>query len=106
MPLTTCSHCGEAIDARPYNATETMFDWQCPACGEPVVIDGTAREQQRQREARRELTEQIQAFADELDRPGVAPPPLSVEELQLRLEEILEDVNAELERRGTARERE
>ncbi|WP_251344600.1 hypothetical protein [Haloplanus halophilus] len=101
MPITTCSHCGETVDAHRYDSTETMFDWQCPACGEPISIDGNAREQLRQRESRRELTEGIIAFADELQTDGVEPPPLSVEQLQTRLEDILADVNKELDRRNS-----
>lgn len=101
MPSTKCSHCGETVDAHRYDASETMFDWQCPACGEPVSIDGNAREQLRQREARQELTEEIIEFADELQTGGVEPPPLSAEQLQTRLEELLADVNNELDRRDS-----
>jgi predicted RNA-binding Zn-ribbon protein involved in translation (DUF1610 family) len=95
-----CSHCGEEVDARRYDSSDTMFDWQCPACGKPISIDGNAREQIHRREARRDLTEDIIALADELHTGGAEPPPLSVEQLQTRLGEILSDVNEELDRRN------
>jgi len=73
-----------------------MFDWQCPNCGQEVLIDGNATEQQRQREARERITEQIQDLAAELDTPSYEPAPYSVDELKDRLEDILEDIEAEL----------
>lgn len=99
MPTIDCSHCGEEIAARPLDQSDTMFDWQCPNCGGEVLIDGNATEQQRQREARERITEQIQDLAAELDTPSYEPAPYSVEELKERVEDILEDIETELNQR-------
>jgi hypothetical protein len=76
-----------------------MFDWQCPDCGRAVLIDGNAKEQRRQREAREQVAEQIQEFADELDTPGYQPSPYSIEEMRDRLESILNSIDEELDQR-------
>lgn len=76
-----------------------MFDWQCPNCGQAVVLNGSAKEQERRREAREDISDQIQDLAAELDTPSYQPSPYSVEELQDRFESILDDVNNELQRR-------
>jgi DNA-directed RNA polymerase subunit RPC12/RpoP len=99
METTECSHCEKLVEPHPFDGTDSMFDWQCPNCGQKVLLDGNAKEQQRQRQARREITERIQNLATEIDSPGYAPPPYSVEELKQELESILDDVNEELKRR-------
>jgi hypothetical protein len=76
-----------------------MFDWVCPNCGQGVLIDGNAKEKKRQREAREQITNQIQEFAAELETPGYEPAPYSVEELRDRLEDILGDIEDELNQR-------
>jgi len=99
MPTTECSFCSEHIDARPWNESDTMFDWQCPDCGRPVLIDGNAKEKRRQRQVREQISNQIQEFADELDTPGYEPAPYSVEQMRDRLELILDSIDEELDQR-------
>lgn len=101
MPTTECSHCGNQIDAVPVNAHDYMFEWKCPACDEPVVIDGSAKEQKRRRDERERISEQIQELSEELDTPGYQPAPYPVEELKERLESILEEVDREIDRRNS-----
>jgi hypothetical protein len=78
-----------------------MFDWQCPRCDEPVVLDGSAEEQQRRRQARERISEQIRDLGDELDTPSYQPSPYSVEELRERLESILDEIESETDRRNS-----
>ena len=99
MPTTECSHCGERIDVVPLQESDTMFDWRCPNCGQPVVLDGSAKEQRRQRQARERFSEQIQDLAAELDTPSYEPSPYSVTELKEELETLLEEIDDELDRR-------
>jgi DNA-directed RNA polymerase subunit RPC12/RpoP len=99
MPTTTCSHCHKQIDALPLDETDTMVDWQCPNCGHSVLMDGNAKEQQRQQEAREQITEQILELASELDTPNYQPAPYTVEELKHRLEDLVEDIDTELQQR-------
>ncbi|WP_424005614.1 hypothetical protein ACOZ4I_20330 (plasmid) [Haloarcula salina] len=63
------------------------------------MIDGNAKERQQQMQAREEIADQIQDFADELDTPGYQPTPYSVERIRDRLESILNTADEELERR-------
>ncbi len=76
-----------------------MFDWQCPNCGESVMIDGNAKERERQRAARERITAEIQTLAEELETPSYQPAPYSVEELRDRVGSILEEIDDELDRR-------
>jgi len=101
MPTTECSHCESHIDAIPLNMTDTMFDWQCPRCDEPVVIDGSATEQQRRSQAREHISNQIIDLGNELDTPNYRPSPYSVEKLEERLESILEEIESEIDRRNS-----
>jgi hypothetical protein len=78
-----------------------MFEWKCPTCDEPVVIDGNAKEQRRRRAERERISEQIQDLGEKLDTPGYQPAPYPVEELKERLESILEEVDREMDRRNS-----
>ena len=99
MPETLCSFCENQVEVVPMNESDTMWDWRCQVCGQPVLIDGDAKEQQRQREARNRISKQIQALAEELDTPGSAPYPYSVEQLDDRVREILDEIDQERDRR-------
>jgi len=99
MPVTDCSHCEKQIEAVPLNETDTGFDWRCPSCRQPVLLDGSSKEQQRQIQAREQISEHIQDLAAEIDTADYAPPRYSVEELGERLEAILEEIDDELDRR-------
>lgn len=101
MPTTECSHCGRQVDAVRLNSSDTMFDWRCPRCDEPVVIDGSAKEQQRRRDERERISKQIRDFGEELDTASYQPSPYPVEELKERLESILEEVDREIDRRNS-----
>ena len=99
MPTTDCSHCGDHVEAVPFNASDTRFDWRCGSCGEPVLLDGDAAEYQRQIAARRTITEEIQNLASELDTPAYQLPSYSVPEFQTRLDEVSVKIERELDRR-------
>lgn len=81
------------------NESDTMWNWRCQECGQPVMVDGNAKERQRQREARNRISKKIQALAEELDTPSHEPYPYSVEQLQDRVKEILDEIDQELGRR-------
>lgn len=99
MPETVCSFCENQVEVAPVNQSDTIWDWRCQACGQPVLIDGNAKEQQRQRQARNRISKQIQELAEELDTAGYEPYPYSVEQLDNRVREILDKIDQELDRR-------
>lgn len=99
MPTTTCSFCETRMEALPVNKTDTMWDWRCSECGQPVLLDGNAKERQRQRDARNRISEAIQALAADLDTPSYQPYPYSVERLHDRVSDVMDDIEQELERR-------
>lgn len=63
------------------------------------MIEGNAKEEQRQRQARERISTQIQELADELDTAGYLPSPYAVEEMHDRVEEILDEIDQELNQR-------
>jgi hypothetical protein len=63
------------------------------------MIDGNAKERQRQRQARNRISKQIQALAEEVDTASYEPYPYSVEQLDDRVREILDEIDQELDRR-------
>jgi predicted RNA-binding Zn-ribbon protein involved in translation (DUF1610 family) len=99
MKTTDCSHCGQEVEVRPGGAEDTMFSWECTNCGEWVLLDGNAKEQQQRNQAKRAITAEIQELAAEIDTPGYEPAPYSVEKLKEELERILDEAESELERR-------
>lgn len=73
------------------------------------MIDGDAKEQQRQRQARDRISEQIQGLAAELDTPSYEPSLYSVEEMCDRISETpgrdrskeKQEISSDIEKRST-----
>jgi len=73
MKTTICSFSDNRVESIRLNETESMFDWRCPECGKPIMIDWDAKEQRRQRQATQKISARIQNLAEELDTPSYEP---------------------------------
>lgn len=101
--MYSCSACGTEFHPEEgrSGSSDTRFDFFCPECGEGVVPDGDAEEIRRQREVQKQIINDIQELAEETNTPSYEGPQHSIELLRDRLQQILDYIDSELERRNT-----
>lgn len=95
-----CSACGTEFRAEEIaGECETQFDIFCPECNAGVIPGGDGEEARRQREVQEQIITKLQDLAEETRTPEYVGPQYPLERLQDNLEQILNQIDAELTRR-------